>query len=194
MSNFEETDVERDFDCLFMIAKCFEAQNLAKEAFKSYNKALRICTTDAVVLCSLGVMLYKYKYVTIFALKTHIIAWKAHKIPSPPLSRFLDFICWINHWLATTAFSEIRWNSFNNNNLLVLRKPQEAFNLFQQSYQLDPSLLESLYNMGIIYENCKFYTEALFIYNKLLQINPDDSFVLRKKSTLEHGKLEANDE
>lgn len=134
MSNFEETDVERDFDCLFMIAKCFEAQNLAKEAFKSYNKALRICTTDAVVLCSLGVMLYKYKY------------------------------------------------------------PQEAFNLFQQSYQLDPSLLESLYNMGIIYENCKFYTEALFIYNKLLQINPDDSFVLRKKSTLEHGKLEANDD
>lgn len=62
MSNFEENDVERDFDCLFMIAKCFEVQNLVKEALKSYNKALRICSNNALVLCSLGVSFYKFKY------------------------------------------------------------------------------------------------------------------------------------
>lgn len=47
MSNFEENDVEHDFDCLFMIAKCFEAQNLIKESFKSYYKALKINSNNS---------------------------------------------------------------------------------------------------------------------------------------------------
>lgn len=61
MSNSDDSNVEYDFDCLFMIAKCFEAQNLIKEALKSLNKALRIQNNNAAALCSLGMIFYKCK-------------------------------------------------------------------------------------------------------------------------------------
>jgi tetratricopeptide (TPR) repeat protein len=50
---------------------------------------------------------------------------------------------------------------------------------------LDPTLLESLYNMALMYELSKRYSEALNIYIKIIAINPNDLQSLARKRDLE---------
>lgn len=38
----DEASFEQSFDCLFMTAKCFEAQCSYKEAMSYYNKAVKL--------------------------------------------------------------------------------------------------------------------------------------------------------
>ncbi|KRX04289.1 hypothetical protein PPERSA_11413 [Pseudocohnilembus persalinus] len=130
----DTSSYEKSFDCLFMTAKCYEAQSRFKEAIVQYDKSFKLNPQHAVGLCVMGVSFYNFK---------------------------------IN---------------------------KMAFQCFQRAYQNDPSQLESLFNIALLYEISRNFSEAINIYNKLLQINPDDSEVIRRKNLIESGNFEHIDQ